>query len=53
MNFITGNVDHALVGFLKLWFPKEVKAKSKANDKESQKEHYQELGIDDVSCTVM
>ena len=47
------NLDQALVGYMELWFPKEVRKKSKANDKEAQKEHYQETGIDEISCTIM
>lgn len=49
----TDNLDQALVGFMELWFPKEVRAKAKANDKEAHKEHMAESGIEDVSCTIM
>ena len=38
---------------MELWFPKEVRAKAKANDKEAQREHMEESGIEDVSCTIM
>ncbi|TIA91023.1 hypothetical protein E3P81_02268 [Wallemia ichthyophaga] len=43
------NLDQALVGFMELYFPKEVRAKAKANDKEAQKEHMEENGIEDVN----
>lgn len=38
---------------MELYFPKEVRAKAKANDKEAQKEHMEENGIEDVNCMIM
>lgn len=49
---ITANLDQALQEYLKLWFPKEVKAKEKANGKESAKEELMEMGISDHRCVV-
>jgi hypothetical protein len=49
------NLDHALMSFQKLWFPKEIKAKEKENKKEIEAEIVQELEMSEISgkCTVM
>jgi hypothetical protein len=40
-----GNVDGALVQFLKLYFPKEVKAKQKENEKLAGLDQLEALGF--------
>ncbi|KAF8592143.1 hypothetical protein K439DRAFT_1656201 [Ramaria rubella] len=46
------NVDHALINFMRDWFPKETKVKGKANEEEAAQEEMEELGID-PRCQVM
>lgn len=38
--------------FLELWFPKEVKLKSKANKKEAAEEELKEMGMEQHKCVV-
>ncbi|TDL24707.1 hypothetical protein BD410DRAFT_785400 [Rickenella mellea] len=46
------NVDWALLNFMYDWFPVETKVKQKQNEKESQKEQLEEMGIEDTGCIV-
>jgi hypothetical protein len=49
---IVGNVDHALLQFMKTWFPREAKIKQKANEEESLQETIEEFGTD-LRCFIM
>jgi hypothetical protein len=47
-----GNLDEVMQEFLKLWFPKEVKVKAKANAIEAGQEELRELGMAEPKCTI-
>ncbi|KAK9711856.1 hypothetical protein K7432_007529 [Basidiobolus ranarum] len=52
----TGNLDVSRMNFMKLYFPREIKAKQKENDYEQAREDLKVIGVNgDVgnSCTVM
>ncbi|KAM0752278.1 hypothetical protein T439DRAFT_347178 [Meredithblackwellia eburnea MCA 4105] len=46
------NLDTALETFLEMWFPKEVKAKEKANHNEAAKEELEAMGLKDHKCVI-
>ena len=46
------NLNVALVAFEKLWFPREVKEKEKANSREVAKEVAEDLQIEDSRCII-
>ncbi|GAA5973024.1 hypothetical protein JCM11641_000368 [Rhodosporidiobolus odoratus] len=47
------NLDHDLQTFLLKWFPHEVKAKEKSNQKEAAREELEEMGVVERKCLIM
>ncbi|GAA5863069.1 hypothetical protein JCM3774_001411 [Rhodotorula dairenensis] len=47
------NLDTDMLKYLQEWFPREIKAKQKANQKEAAREELEEMGLKEHKCTVM
>lgn len=47
------NIDYALLNFLKMYFPREAKAKQRANEKEQLKQSAEAAGMESGSCVIM
>lgn len=49
----TANLDTDMFKYLQEWFPREIKAKEKANQKEAAREELEEMGLKEHKCLLM
>lgn len=47
------NLDTDMLKYLQEWFPREIKAKEKANQKEAAREELEEMGLKEHKCLLM
>ena len=51
---VSANVDYALLNFMSDWFPRESRAKLRANEREAAQEELEELGLSgSQGCSIM